>query len=199
VVSPDEPLSAGAPGETPTGTSGQAPTQADGQAPTEARGDLAAPPVAGARILWWNRWATVVFVVVSLGAAVAPDPLERLSVPVDLVLFAVGCGAFLWAYALAIGRSRYELVTMGGVFFLAGGVAPRAVALELQIALAVQTVVGVGVAAARPFTALAFSVLVPMFGLGMMALWGARHGAFTPRDAAPCAGADPAEGPAAAQ
>jgi hypothetical protein len=63
----------------------------------------------------------------------------------------------------------------------------------------VQTVVGVGVAAARPFTALAFSVLVPMFGLGMMALWGARHGTFTPRDASPGVGADPAEGPAAAQ
>ena len=32
-----------------------------------------------------------------------------------LVLFAVGCGAFLWAYAVAIGRSRYETVTMAGV------------------------------------------------------------------------------------
>ncbi len=167
MVRPDEPVSAAAPG------------------------DLSAAPGAGARILWWNRWATVVFVVVSLGAAIAPDPLERVSVPVDLVLFAVGCGAFLWAYALAIGRSRYDLVTMGGIFFLAGGVAPRAVAAELRIALAVQTVVAVGVAAARPFTALAFSVLVPMFGLGMMALWGARHGVFPPRD--------PDEGPGAAQ
>jgi hypothetical protein len=188
VVSPDEPVSTGTPGETPSGTSGQAPTEAQAE---EVPGDPSAASGAGARILWWNRWATVVFVVVSVAAAIAPDPLERVSVPVDLVLFGVGCGAFLWAYALAISRSRYDLVTMGGIFFLAGGVAPRSVVLELRIALAVQTVVAVGVAAARPFTALAFSVLVPMFGLGMMALWGARHGTFPPRD--------PDEGPGAAQ
>jgi hypothetical protein len=33
-------------------------------------------------------------------------------------------------------------------------------------------------AAARPFTALAFSVLVPMLGVGLLALWAARHGRF---------------------
>jgi hypothetical protein len=166
-------------------------------APGEAVPDRDVAP-AGRRILAWSRWATILFVVVSLAAAIAPDPLERVSVPVDLVLFAVGCGTFLWAYALAIGRSRYEVVSLGGVFFLTGGVAPRAVALELRIALAVQTVVGVGVAAARPFTALAFSVLVPMFGLGMMALWGARHGTF-PSRVEPDADGEPDEAPGPAQ
>jgi hypothetical protein len=39
-------------------------------------------------------------------------------------------------------------------------------------------VVAVTAAALRPFTALAFSVLVPMLGLGLMALWAARHGRF---------------------
>ena len=58
-------------------------------------------------------------------AAVVPDPLEYVAVPLDLVLFVVGCVAFLWAYAVAIGRSRYEAITMAGVFFLAGDVAPR--------------------------------------------------------------------------
>jgi hypothetical protein len=136
----------------------------------------------GGRIVALDVWATGLFVLVSLAAAAWPDPLEIVSVPLDLVLFAVGCGAFLWAYAVAIGRSRYETVTMAGVFFLAGGSAPANVARALRLALAVQVVVGVAVAAVRPFTALAFAVLVPMLGLGLMALWGARHGVFPARD-----------------
>jgi nitrogen fixation-related uncharacterized protein len=119
---------------------------------------------------------------VSLLAAALPDTFMPISVPVDLVLFAVGCGAFVWAYALAIGRSRYEVLTMGGVFFLGDGVAPREVTRLLRAALAVQVLVAVAVAAARPFTALAFSVLVPVLGLGIMALWGARNGRFPAKE-----------------
>jgi len=126
-------------------------------------------------------WATGAFVVVSALAAAWPDTFLPLSVPVDLVLFAVGCAAFLWAYALAIGRSRYETVTMAGLFFLSEGAAPPDVTRLLRGALAVQVVAAVAVASARPFTALAFSVLVPMFGLGLMALWAARHGRFPPK------------------
>ena len=126
--------------------------------------------------------STGLFVVVSLLAAALPDTFMPISVPVDLVLFAVGCGAFVWAYALAIGRSRYEVLTMGGVFFLGDGVAPREVTRLLRAALAVQVVVAVAVAAARPFTALAFSVLVPVLGVGLMALWGARHGRFPAKE-----------------
>jgi hypothetical protein len=127
-------------------------------------------------------WSTGLFVVVSLLAAALPDTFMPVSVPVDLVLFAVGCGAFVWAYGLAIGRSRYEVLTMGGVFFLGDGVAPPEVSRLLRLTLAVQVVVAVAVAAARPFTALAFSVLVPVLGLGLMALWGARHGRFPAKE-----------------
>jgi hypothetical protein len=123
-------------------------------------------------------WATGVFVVASALAAAWPDTFLPLSVPVDLVLFAAGCGAFLWAYALAIGRSRYETITMGGLFFLGEDVALPDVPRLLRGALGVQVVVAVTAAALRPFTALAFSVLVPMLGLGLMALWAARHGRF---------------------
>ena len=127
-------------------------------------------------------WSTGLFVVVSLLAAALPDTFMPVSVPVDLVLFAVGCGAFVWAYGLAIGRSRYEVLTMGGVVFLGDGVAPPEVTRLLRLTLAVQVVVAVAVAAARPFTALAFSVLVPVLGLGLMALWGARHGRFPAKE-----------------
>ncbi len=123
-------------------------------------------------------WATAAFVVASVLAAAWPDTFMPLSVPVDLALFAGGCIAFLWAYVVAIGRSRYEAVTMGGLFFLSDDVAPPAVTRLLQGILGVQVVVAVAAASVRPFTALAFSVLVPMLGLGLMALWAARHGRF---------------------
>jgi len=84
---------------------------------------------------------------------------------------------------VAIGRSRYEVVTMGGVFFLGDQVAPARVTRTLRLLLAAQVVVAVAVAAVRPFTALAFGVLVPMLGLGLMALWGARHGRFRAKPA----------------
>jgi hypothetical protein len=52
----------------------------------------------------------------------------------------------------------------------------------VQIALAVLT------ASLRPFTPLAFGVLVPVYGLGLMGLWGARHGVFASRDGEPAPG-----------
>ncbi len=146
---------------------------------TPAERDLDGDDIAaGGGIVRLDVWLTAVFTVVSVAAAVVPDPLQYVAVPLDLVLFVVGCVAFLWAYAVAIGRSRYEVLTMGGVFFLGEQVAPPRVARTLRVALAVQVVVAVGVAAVRPFTALAFGVLVPVLGLGLMALWGARHGRF---------------------
>jgi hypothetical protein len=127
-------------------------------------------------------WSTAAFAVASVLAAAWPDVFMPLSVPLDLVLFAAGCGAFVWAYVLAIGRSRYEVLTLGGVFFLGDAVAPPAVTRLLRASLCVQVVVAVAVASARPFTALAFSVLVPVLGLGLMALWGARHGRFPAKE-----------------
>jgi nitrogen fixation-related uncharacterized protein len=138
---------------------------------------------AGEGLVRADAWATLVFAVVSVAAAIAPDPLEYVAVPVDVVLFVAGCSAFLWAYAVAIGRSRYDDLTMAGVFFLSDRVAPARVTRALRLLLAAQVVVGLATAAARPFTAVAFGVLVPMLGLGLMALWGARHGSFPAKPA----------------
>jgi nitrogen fixation-related uncharacterized protein len=143
---------------------------------------------AGEGLVRANVWATLVFAVVSVAAAVVPDPLEYVAVPVDVVLFVAGCSAFLWAYAVAVGRSRYDDLTMAGVFFLSDRVAPARVTRAFRLLLAAQVVVAVATAAARPYTALAFGVLVPVLGLGLMALWGARHGAF-PAKRVPDAGA----------
>jgi hypothetical protein len=137
--------------------------------------------VPGRGIVRLAVWSTALFAVASLVAAAWPDVFMPVSVPIALVFFAAGCGIFAWAYVLAIGRSRYDAVSMIGLFFLGEGVAPAAVSRPLRVVLAVQVVVALTAAAVRPFTALAFGVLVPTLGAALMALWGARHGRFPPR------------------
>ncbi|MGH9212894.1 MAG: hypothetical protein ACRD2C_19820 [Acidimicrobiales bacterium] len=108
-----------------------------------------------------------------------------VAVALDLVLFLLGCGVFAWALLRAAGRSRERAISFGGLFFLAEGVAPRPVVIGLWGSVAVQVVVAVATAAVRPFSELAFGVLVPLFGFAMLALWSAVHGDFPPRDPAP--------------
>ena len=126
-------------------------------------------------------WAgTGVFVATTVLAVIDPDGLSGPGLLVDLVLFAVGCVAFLWAYAVAVSRSRTDLIGIGGLYFLQGS-APRIIQLRLLIPLAIQVVVAVLAASLRPYTAVAFGILVPIFGLGLAGLWGARHGTFEAR------------------
>jgi hypothetical protein len=56
------------------------------------------------------------------------------------------------------------------------GPVPARVRWSLYGALLVCVAITVGTAAANPF-----GVLVPMFPLGLIGLWGARHGTFPPR------------------
>ena len=110
---------------------------------------------------------------------------QVLGVTVALVLFAIGCGAFLAGYAYALQRSRTEEISVAGLFLLAGPAVPGPVKLRLGLLLGVQVVVALVTAGIRTFTPLAFGVLVPVFGLGLNGLWAARHGRFPPRPAAP--------------
>jgi hypothetical protein len=47
--------------------------------------------------------------------------------------------------------------------------------------LAVEVVVALATAAARPYTSVASGILVPVYGLALCGLWAARHGRFAPR------------------
>ncbi len=123
----------------------------------------------------------------SFAAAVLPDTFGVVHAVLSLLLFAVGTGAMLWAYALGVSRSRALVVTLVGLFFLGGGAAPPDTRRRFRIALAVQVVVVVIAAAVRPYTEVAFGVLAPMFGLGLMAMWGGRYGSFPARADLPTA------------
>ena len=151
------------------------------RAPRPPRIDPPMPdaPLA-ARIIQASWVGTALFALTAIPAAVAPDTFVAVAVIVSLVLFAAGTMAFLWAYVVAIGRSRTDLIGMGGLFFLAGS-APRAAQRSLWLSFGVEVVVAVATASARVFTPLAFGVLAPMFGLGVMGLWGAKFGSFPPR------------------
>jgi hypothetical protein len=123
---------------------------------------------------------TAVFAVVALAAAAVPDTLGVVAVVVDLLLFAVGCVAFALALLRAASRSRTDELTLPGLFWLTGA-APTEVRRLLLGSFGVEVVVALATASARPFTGLAFGILVPVYGLGLTGLWGARAGTFPPR------------------
>jgi hypothetical protein len=156
------------------------PRQASPVADRPEAPDLA-PEDAGAGIVNLDFAGTGLLVGTSLGAAASPDTFGMIHAVLSLIAFGIGTGAFLWAYALGVSRSRTDLIGIGGLFFLAGGVAPRVVALRFRVALGVQVAAVVAAASVRPFTVVAFGILAPMLGLGLMGMWGGRYGAFGPR------------------
>ncbi|HEX7166759.1 MAG TPA: hypothetical protein VF230_07250 [Acidimicrobiales bacterium] len=134
----------------------------------------------GAAIVTSSAIGTGLFAVSSV-AAVFADGARPVAAGIALALFAVGTVAFLWAYAIAIGRSRTDAIGIGGLYFLAGDTAPRRAKVPLLVSFAAQVALALATASARPFTSLAFGILVPVYGLGLAGLWGARFGRFRPR------------------
>lgn len=138
-------------------------------------------PFEGAGVVNLDFAGTGALLVVATVGAVAPDSFGTLTAVVSGLLFAVGVVGFLWGYATGVVRSRDEQITLGGLFFLAG-TAPKVVRFRLRLALAVQVVAAVAAASIRPYTSVAFAVLAPMFGLGLLAVWGARYGQFAAKE-----------------
>ena len=124
---------------------------------------------------------TAVFVIVAaLAAATDADPIVVAAVIVDLVLFVAGCGAFVLTLVRAADRSRADELSVAGIWWLTGS-APTSVRRQLLGAFGVEVVVALVTASVRPFTGLAFGILVPTYGLGLVGLWAARLGKFPPR------------------
>ncbi len=124
-------------------------------------------------------WGTVAFALAS-ALAVANEGAAASVAVFDLVLFALGMLAFVRTLLVAAQRSRTEELSVAGIWFLAGS-APRDVRLWLLGSLAAEVVIALVAASLRPYTAVAFGVLVPLFGLGLTGLWAVRSGTFPPR------------------
>ena len=145
-----------------------------------------ADPDAGRALVLADAVGTALFVVTAVVEAILLERwTELVGVTVALVLFALGCVAFLLAYARAIQRSRHDEIAVASLFLLAGPAVPGPVKAKLGGLLAIQVVVALATALIRSFSPLAFGVLVPVFGVGLNGLWAARHGAFPPRRATP--------------
>jgi hypothetical protein len=143
--------------------------------------DLDAAPEGEAIIN--GSWAgTGVYVALAIAGTIFVDTFATPTAFVSGALFIIGCVAFFWAYAVAVARSRTDLIGIGGLYFLAG-TAPKVVRYRLRLSLALEILAATVSASIRPFTPMAFGFLVPVFGLGMCGLWGARHGEFEPRPA----------------
>ena len=133
--------------------------------------------------------ATAVFTISAISAAIVFDgAVMTVAAVVSLGLFFIGIAAFLWSFWNAVQRSRGEQVAVTQLYLLTGGVAPTRVRNTMWAALAVQCVVGLGTAIARPNApdgspgnSLALGVLVPILGFGLNGLWAAFHGRYQDR------------------
>ncbi len=123
---------------------------------------------------------TAIFVVTAVLSA-ATSSMRIVGVVTALALFAAGIYAFALSFARGVNRSRVEEISVVGLYFLVGGCVPEVARRHLMAALTVQVVAAFATASARPFTAVAFGILVPMYGLGMAGLWAATHGTFPKR------------------
>jgi hypothetical protein len=162
-------------------------TEADTAAPaagggaTEGGPDARFPdPPPGLALVAANRYLTLAFAAWSLVAVLVRPARIPLAV-VDLVVFLAGCVVYLLAYATAVSRSRTDAIGLGALFFLTDQAAPTRVRRSFWIWTSVQTAVSIAAAAVRPFTPVAFGILVPIAGLALMGLWGARYGLFQAR------------------
>lgn len=144
--------------------------------------------VKGRPIIQLNIFATCVFLVASLVAAIVfHEPYKTIAVSIDLLCFSLGVIVFLWGYWTAVQRSRQDTISVAALYFLVDGVAPKLVSVVMNSLLALQLVGAIATALLRSSTAgqrgstLAFGILVPMLGLGLNGLWAAYHGIFSSR------------------
>lgn len=134
----------------------------------------------GAAIVRASFAGTALLAVASAAGVADPDTLGVVSAVVAVALFAIGCVVFLWAYGIAVNRSRTDAIGIGGLYFLAGS-APAPVRLRLLGSFVAQVTVAVVAASLRPYTNLAFGILAPVYGLALCGLWAARYGSFAAR------------------
>lgn len=132
----------------------------------------------GKAILRLDLAGTVLFVAVTAVASLVDrDAADLANLVVSLGLLAGGCVAFAVGFLSAVGRSRTDDINMAGLFYLTGS-AP----IVVRRALLGLWFVQIGVAALSVFTVQPpFGVLAPLWGIGLIPVWGARYGVFPPR------------------
>jgi hypothetical protein len=129
--------------------------------------------VPGVRIIRSSWIVNVVFALSAAPFALGVGALEPLAVGTALALFAVSLVVWVWAFSVAVVRSsRGDDIAVGNLFLFEGQVPPgvrKQLFWSVGVCLAITTIT----ASANPF-----GVLVPMLPVGLIGLWGAKHGVF---------------------
>lgn len=125
---------------------------------------------------------SAVFTVAAAVGLTGNTAAEVVAVVIDLVLFAIGAVAMLAALARAAQRSRTDEIDVATLFFLLGDVAPTREKRILLGTTVAQAAIAIATAAVN--NALAFGILVPVYGFGLIGLWASRNGRFPPRKVA---------------
>ncbi len=124
---------------------------------------------------------TVSHLALTVVAVAIGGTLRGIIGVVFVVYFLLGIVLFVSAFLSAANRSRVEEVTVVGAFFLGDGAVSSRDRLVFTGGAVIQSIVGIAGSIARPFTAVAFSILVPLLGLALMAMVGAKYGQFATR------------------
>ncbi len=130
----------------------------------------------GGRIVVVSWVSNALFTLGSVPAVVGRDTGDAISAGVCLALFAISLVVWVWAFAIAASRSSDGDDIAVGSLFLMQGRLERTARTPLYASFGVSLVITAIVAASNPF-----AVLVPMLSLGLVGLWGARHGSFARR------------------
>jgi hypothetical protein len=120
-----------------------------------------------------NSWLGNVVFAASAIPALFVDGMEPVAAVVALALFALSLVVWVWAFAVAVARSSQGDDIVVGNLFLFEGRVPKAVRRHLFASVGVCLVITAVTVSADPF-----GVLVPMLPIGLIGLWGARHGEF---------------------
>ena len=153
----------------------------DPAVPDPAVPDPPGPPV-GLGILRADIAGTIALVVAVVADAVVPSRVtDVVLLAVAAVLFLGGTGIFFAGFLRAVGRSRYEIIDLAGLFYLTGTAPPRVRTPLLRLWFVQIAVAVISLGVNHP----PFGAMAPLWGIGLLTLWGARHGTFPPQPADP--------------
>ncbi len=124
---------------------------------------------------------TALHFVLSVISLAAGEAVRAAMAVAFFVSFLAGAAIYLMAFFMAVARSQNDDVSIAGVFLLGDGSVERPHRRALFGCVGVQVAVALVVAIAQPFTLVTFSLLTPLLGMALAALFGARHGTFGPK------------------
>ena len=127
--------------------------------------------------LWCLKAAWIgfgLFLLIDVLAAFSLNTFGVLLQVFSLVLLGLGCVAFARAFYVASQRSRREKLSVAEIYLLMETSTPR-VAGHFRVVLVLFLATAIAVAATEPYTDLAFGILAPTYGVGLMGLWGANY------------------------